>query len=320
VAYTVVVAIVVASGVVVPLERGPIVIVQLLAPHLALACLVLIPIAAVARSRSLGVALVVVAGLFAFRFGAEWASAPAAAAEGSTSLRVQTWNLEAGQRLGPDAVALLVAHPTDIVALEELTPTVATAIESDAALSARYPYRSLSPSDGVAGIGILSRFPITDSDYELYPVRLEAHVTLPDGDLVVLAAHPFPARIATVVGIPLDFDPGGRNADLALLRSRVLDLDVHGARVLLIGDFNTAPTDPAFGRLVNGLFDAHAEAGAGPGWTWRPARFAFLGIGLLRIDLVLSTSTLRPTSTSIECPQTGDHCLLQATLELAGPT
>jgi vancomycin resistance protein VanJ len=299
------------------MERGPLVIVQLLAPHLALTCLALVPIAVAARSRPLGLVVALVAVLFIGRFGGEWWSAPESVADARGSVRVETWNLEADERSGHEAVALLVAHPTDIVALEELTPPVAVAIEADPGLAARYPYRSLSPDAGVAGVGILSRFPISSSDYQIRPVRLEAHLALPDGDLVVLAAHPFPAQIATLTHLPLDFDPTERNADLELLRSLVLHLDVQGERVLLIGDFNTAPTDPAFLRLVSGLHDAHAEAGVGPGWTWRPASFAFIGIGLLRIDLVLSTAGLRPTTTAIACPAAGDHCLLQATLELS---
>ena len=255
------------------------------------------------------------AALFGLRFGAEWWSPPRAAHPGP-EIAVATWNLEAGERAGADAVAMLLAHPVDLVALQELTPAIANALESDPTLAARYPYRALSPSDGVAGIGLLSTYPILSSDSMQQPVRLEARLQLADGELVVLGAHPFAARIARLAGIPSGFDPTERNAELDLIRARVAELEAMGARVLLIGDFNAAPTEPAFGRLTNGLHDAHAEAGLGPGWTWRPARFAFLGIGLLRIDLVLSTSGIRPTRTSIDCPSAGDHCLVEASLAL----
>lgn len=118
-------------------------------------------------------------------------------------------------------------------------------------------------------------------------------------------------------GIPSGFDPSERNTELELLRRRALELDVLHDRVLLLGDFNTAPTEPAYLRLTNGLHNVHADVGVGPGWTWRPARLAFLGIGLLRIDLILSSSALVPATTSIDCPAVGDHCLLAGSFRFA---
>ena len=58
--------------------------------------------------------------------------------------------------------------------------------------------------------------------------------------------------------------------------------DRRGETVIVAGDFNTAPTEPAFEQLVAGLADAHAEVGLGPGWTWRPSRMEGLGLGVLR--------------------------------------
>lgn len=294
------------------IEDGPIAVLQILSPHVALATLLAIPIAVVARSRGLARAIAATMLLFVLRFGGEWTSLARGAAPGE--LAVATWNIQAGSGAGDIAVELLSATPVDIVALQELTPDVAAAIEADAALTARYPHRILESREGVAGAGILSRSPIVSAEYARDPVRIEARLHLPGGELVVLNAHPFPARMDALAGIPAGFDPVGRNAENALLRARVAELEAEGLDVLLIGDFNTAPTELAFGRLTSGLHDAHADVGWGPGWTWRPARFAFLGIGLLRIDLVLSTADLVPIETSITCLPAGDHCLLEALL------
>jgi vancomycin resistance protein VanJ len=295
-------------------DGGPLAVAAILGPHLALASVLLLPLAAVARSRVLGAGLALVALLAILRFGGEWTSPGPVLGIGDT-IDVATWNVESGALAGPDAVDLLFLHPVDIVVLQELTPAIARAIEADAALTSRWPHRALFPTAGVAGIGLLSSFPIRDPVYQTDPVRLEARVVLEDGDLVVLGAHPFPPRIGLLLGVPIGLDPAERNDDLAAIRSRVLELDVQGERVLLIGDFNTAPTEPAFPLLTGGLHDAHADVGTGPGWTWRPHRLAFLGIGLLRIDLILSTSGLQPLRTAVDCPRTGDHCLVEATLE-----
>lgn len=304
------------------IEDGPIAIVQMLSPHIALATLLAIPIALVAHSRSLALPIVATMFLFVLRFGGEWTSPVAVATPEAgavpSELAVATWNIQAGSGAGDLAVEMLRATPVDIVALQELTPDVAAAIETDAALAARYRYQVLEGREGVSGAGILSRFPIESAEYAGEPVRIEARLRLPEGELVVLNAHPFPARMALLGGIPVGIDTASRNEETERLRARVAELEAAGFDVLLIGDFNTAPTELAFGRLTGGLHDAHAEVGLGPGWTWRPARFAPLGIGLLRIDLVLSTADLVPVETSIACPPAGDHCLLEATLAREG--
>ena len=305
-------------GIVSGIEDGPLAIVQILTPHLALAALVLVPLAALGSSRALRFGVIATLVLFAARFGGEWWST-SPTMDGGTELQVATWNLEVGARTAAATVALLREHPADLVALQELTPQVASAIEADAALIDRYPYRALELGPGVTGVGLLSRLRITAGPLATNPVRQEARVSSPAGELVVINAHPFPADAGLFASVPLRFDPSVRNTYLQLLRDRVAELEAAGEDVLLIGDFNAAPTEPAFRRLTAGLHDAHAEVGLGPGWTWRPGRFAFLGIGLLRIDLVLSTGNLEPIGTQVACPARGDHCLLQARLRIDAP-
>jgi len=182
-------------------------------------------------------------------------------------------------------------------------------------MRAQYPYQALHPDPGVLGVGLLSRHPLGVARYAQNPARLESRIQLPDGEQIsVLAAHPLPGRIGERAGVPLRFNPARRNDELAKLRERVDELRQGGPEVLLIGDFNTTPAEPAFGRLTQGLYDAHAQVGQGPGWTWRPELLEFLGTGLLRIDLVLTTPGLVPTGDSIECPRVGDHCYVEASL------
>ena len=303
-----------AFGIVSGIESGPLAIIQILTPHLALAAIPLVPLVALRSVGGLRLGLVVLLVLFGGRFGGEWFSTAATAAGGG-ELRVATWNLEVGARAGIDSVVFLREHPADLVALQELTPSVAAAIEEDPVLVERYPYRALEVHAGVAGMGLMSRLPLTATPAAINPARQEARLTLAAGEIVVVNAHPFPADAGFFADV-LAFDPSVRNRYLQLLRDRVADLEAAGEVVLLIGDFNTGPTEPAFKRLTTGLCDAHAEVGLGPGWTWRPGRLAFLGTGLLRIDLVLTTAGLRPITISAACPSKGDHCLVEALLAL----
>ena len=276
------------------------------------------PILAVTRSRSLGVALLVVLLLFAARFGGEWVSLPPAPAHGP-ALHVATWNLDYFQRTGPDAVQMLHEQTVDLVALEELSPEVADAIAADPVLAATYPYQALNPGAGATGMGLLSRFPLEGPAYDLGPARLEARIGVNGDQIDIVAAHPFPARFGIRGGTPLSYEPAQRNADLQFLHDHVEQLEAaDGGHVLLLGDFNTATTEAAFARLTAGLHDAHAEVGLGPGWTWRPEPLDFIGIGLVRIDFILSTGGLRPTATELHCPVDGDHCLLEASIAMEG--
>jgi vancomycin resistance protein VanJ len=317
VAYACVALAILLIGLVLPIDDGPLGMLAILSPYFAVVVVLFLPVAAAARSRALTFAIVAVAAIFVLRLGGEWWSfPPAPLAQGVRTIDVATWNVEAGAA-APAAVAdMLERHPVDIVVLEELTFPAADAIQADPALAARYPHQALFPTRGVTGVGILSTFALSNTSSAQSPARFEATVDVDSRSIVVLGAHPFPSIISLVRRIPVGINAETRNADLALLRGRVRDLEAQGSEVLLMGDFNTAPTEPAFGRLTSGLHDAHAEVGLGPGWTWRPAPLEFLGTGLLRIDLILSTAKLVPQQTSIECPARGDHCLFQASIAL----
>jgi endonuclease/exonuclease/phosphatase (EEP) superfamily protein YafD len=317
IAYACVALAILVIGWVLRVDDGPLAMLAILSPYFALVVLLLVPVAAAARSRSLALAILTVAAVFLVRLGNEWISLPPTpVAGGVPTIDVATWNVEA-YAAAPTAVAeMLERHPVDIVVVEELTFPAANAIQADPVLAARYPNQALFPTRSVTGVGILSRFPLSKTSPAQGPARFEATVDINGRSIVVVGAHPFPSVISIVAGMPAGVNAEQRNADLRLLRGRVDQLNGLGNDVLLMGDFNTAPTEPAFDVLTGGLHDAHREVGFGPGWTWRPAPLEFLDTGLLRIDLILSTSRLVPKATSIECPARGDHCLFQATIAL----
>jgi vancomycin resistance protein VanJ len=319
-AYPITVAGLGVLGLVAPVDGGPLGLVGVLWAHLALAGLALVPVTvAVREPRALRLGLAALAIVLVVRLGGEWLSLPRAAAtverppaggsSSATEVRVITWNVWAGAEESVTIGALL-DHEADLVALQELSFEIAAAIEASAELRARYPHRVLEPRPGVAGMGLLSRWPVEAVAFEAEPVRQAATIRLDGLELDIVNGHPFPARIA----LPFGFEPTKRNAELEQLRAEVDARIDAGRRVLLIGDFNTAPTEPAFGPLTAGLHDAHAELGLGPGWTWRPHRFEPFGIGLLRIDLVLGGPGVVPIEIAEDCSRPGDHCLVLATL------
>jgi vancomycin resistance protein VanJ len=296
---------------------GPLALAAVLVMHLALAAIVLVPLAFHRAARPLRLTLVALAVVSVIRFGGEWVSLPPArAADAAGEFAILSWNLELGARPGSAAVEGLRGIDVDVVVLQELGADHAAAIEADPELRRRFPYRELVPMAGVMGIGMLSAYPITRAELIADPIAIEAVLDVDGRPVTVVTAHPFPGRIGRVGPLPLSFDPTSRDADLARFRARVDAAIARGETVIIAGDFNTAPTEPAFERLVMGLADAHAEVGIGPGWTWRPSRLEGLGVGLLRIDLALSGPGADPIAVHEVCSLPGDHCQLVARFAL----
>jgi vancomycin resistance protein VanJ len=294
-------------------EGGPLGVLQIVAPHMALVGLVFVPLALLGRRRGGVVATVALVAVSTIRFGGMWFSAPPAGpAAGALRIDVATWNLEVESRPGAATTAFLEATTADIVGLQELQPDAAAAIDADPVLRTRFPYRELHPRDDVVGLGLLSRYPISNATFGLGPAIQEATLDLGSGRTVaVLNVHPLHADIATLGGtrLPIGLDVDQRNADLVAIRARVDTRIAAGRPVLLLGDMNTADSEPAFDRLAAGLRDVHAEVGEGTGWSWRPIRLEFLGLGLLRIDHVIASPAWQPVSIADICPPVGDHCL-----------
>ena len=301
-------------------EHGIPGVLQIVAPHLALAALALVPLTLLDRRRAGAIAVAALVVAVGVRFGDDWLSLPATAPAGSTHLQVLTWNLEAEARPAGDTVAMLRLVPADVVGLQELGPGTADAIEADPTLTARYPYRVLVPRGAdLLGLGILSRFPIADPTFGVDPALQEATVDLGAGrSLTVLNAHTIHVGVdrAGRRGPPIGLDTAERDADLAVIRDRVEARIAAGGSVVLLGDLNLAASEPAFDRFIAGLTEVHRAVGEGPGWTWRPVQLELLGSGLLRIDHVIVSPDLTPLGIAGRCPDIGDHCLVEAGLAI----
>ena len=298
-------------------RSGVLALAAILLPHLCLVALLLVPVAIALRHQLLGASLAILALVAVVRFGPEWVSLPRAA-DGRGVLTVATWNPLSGGTTPDQVIERLLATDADIVAIQELTPDVADALDSDPRIAERFPDRWLVPEATVLGMGILSAFPMTIDGALAETNALVARVDLgPAGSVSVVNGHPLPGSIGMVASVPATFDGTERDAAIGAIRARTDALLARGERVLVIGDYNVTPAEAAYRTLTDGLLDAHAEAGNGTGWTWRPRRFAGAGIGLIRIDYILGSPELEPIGTELRCDVPGDHCLLIA--ELAVP-
>lgn len=296
-------------------QRGPLAFFAAFEQWFFLGLVVLVPLALLHDARALRIALAVALIAGVGRFGGEFVSLPAGTVAGP-EVRVMAWNIQYDGGTPELDASIIASADVDIVALEELTSAKARVIGSDPAVLQRFPYLVLLPRGPLDGVGLLSDRPLTLIDDFDSPEGLEAVISTPAGRITVIVAHPAHSPIEAVDPFSLVFgyDVTDRDADLARLRARIDAAIGRGERVMLLGDMNTTPTEPGFGMLVAGLRDAHAEVGLGPGWTWRPQALVPLDLGIVRIDVVVTSRDLAPIESHEVCLPVSDHCQLWATI------
>lgn len=312
-----VIVVVLAMIAVSPPTSGPLALLAIFLPHIIVGLLVVTALALVrGRSGPLAIALVAPGVLGVVALGGDWLSWSGVPPIGSAqTVRLVSWNLEAGSRPGTDYLGPLLDQDADIVALQELTPEAAAAIDGDAAIQQRWPYRLLMPEATVWGMGVLSRTPLSDPIPSADPVTLQVSTDVGGGRVVHLVnAHPERSPIDRVgpLNTPVGVQTAKRDARLDAIRRSIQRLLDAGAKVVAIGDFNVAPTEAGYRRIADGLLDVHAVVGGGPGWTWRPDSAEWTRAGLLRIDYTFVGPGIVPVATHLDCGLVGDHCLLSA--------
>ncbi|MFJ8310058.1 MULTISPECIES: endonuclease/exonuclease/phosphatase family protein [unclassified Streptomyces] len=264
-------------------------------PWLGLSVPVLLALAAVRRSATAAVAVLLPAVAWCALFGGVLMDKRADGGD----LTVVSHNVNDAN---PDPVGTahqLAAARPQLLALEELTPHTAPTYER--ALAAGYPYHSVQGT-----VGLWSTYPLRD----VRPVAimpwtraLRATADTPKGPVAVYVAHLASVRVLPAVGFTTARrdEAAGRLADA--VRAEPLP------RVVVVGDFNGSTGDRALGPVTSQLRSAQDEAGDGFGFSW-PAAFP-----VARIDQILLKG-ITPVS-SWTLPRTGsDHLPVAAALRL----
>lgn len=298
--------------VLVPQRFGPLALSQIFEPYMVVAGLFAGAVAfrlTSAVGRGLVLVLLAIALL---RYVPAWLSCPASP-DGDT-LQVSAWNIEAGDDAANRVLTGIASSNAQLIGLAELQPEAAAAL-ADRGVTARFEFQALSPHRNVLGVGLLSQYPILEHDASTDPPYVRAVVAPMAGDpIVVYVVHPLPARFVHLGGVPVGIDTSVREFAIALIRRRVEE-DIAARRsVVVLGDINATEREPAYAELSAGLRDAHLDAGVGPGFTWRPSPLEFLPFGLLRIDYVLASPDLVPTSSTVDCSLPSDHCRVDVDL------
>lgn len=297
-----------------PQRSGALALTQILAPYFFWPLVLLLPLALLRRTLLLKLTLLACLIVAGARFGPTLVSPPVLETPDAVRFSALTWNLEASNHNLAGITEVLKTTRADIVALQELTPEHAAAIQSDPAVQQRYPYQMLNPHSGVSGTGLLSRLPILKMHPRPDAAPRWAQLDLGGGRTVtVFNSHPPRAGM----DLPFGYDPSRRDAQIATIRMRAAPMLERGESILLLGDFNITEREPAYHELTSGLQDAHALVGFGTGNSWRPPSIKQVPLGLLRIDYLISSMDVTPLRISTDCTaRGGDHCIVQGVFEV----
>ena len=229
--------------------------------------LVLLGIVAVIRRAWWGLAGVIAAALvWSVTFVPQLT--PERAATRVTDLTVASQNVGGSDADAVAAVRSLTTTGAGLVAVQELSGSAGD--DAAAVLDARYPYHAR-----VGTVGLWSQWPLGPvTPLELgfdWARGLQLTVRHDQGDITALVVHLPSVRPGNTAA---------RDQAIGQLHDRVA-ADPAG-RVLVIGDLNTAATDPLFASLTGQLTDSRESVGGGFGFTW-PASFP-----MTRPDHVLS--------------------------------
>jgi len=184
---------------------------------------------------------------------------------GSPALTVMTYNLLGFNQNQAGIVAALRASRADVIALQELNPELARAIERDLP---EYPHRALDPQPGVTGMGVISRYPVLASVQMLpgemwvgQPQVLEMNWN--GRTVTVLHFHPVPTNLMNPAIMQWSVSMREQQA-----RAVAAFAAAQPAPLIAPVDFNANDQSAAYGSVTRVLQDAWREAGWGLGHTF----------------------------------------------------
>ncbi|MEU3465709.1 endonuclease/exonuclease/phosphatase family protein [Streptomyces sp. NPDC006733] len=256
---------------------------------------VLLVLAAVRRSATAAVAVLLPAVVWCSLFGGLVVDKRS----GGGDLTVVSHNVNDANPDPARTARDLVAAGAEVLALEELTSRTAPAYER--ALAAAYPYHSVQGT-----VGVWSTYRLRDvAPVEIMPWTraLRATADTPKGPVAVYVAHLASVRVRPDAGFTTARRDEAAGRLAAAVRAEPLP------RVVVVGDFNGTTDDRALRPVTSGLKSAQEEAGDGFGFSW-PASFP-----AARIDQILVRGVTPASAWTL--PRTGsDHLPVAAALRL----
>lgn len=242
-------------------------------------------------------------------------SFPPRAPSPSTSITVMTFNVLWNNRDSAALQQAITSAQADILGVQEVTPKRAEWLAYT--FAATYPYTAFRVDGPYAGVGILSRYPITQvTRFALPPRDLALRVVLDVAGtpLHVLVVH-FSANRAFTTPLPrlaeVTSQHYTRQADE--VQRVIAELQSVRSPHLVLCDCNLSETSQAYAELANTLHDSFREAGWGLGLTLRAKGVPF---AVERIDYIWHSPDIAATYAYVGPDGGSDHGSVIARLRI----
>ncbi len=190
-----------------------------------------------------------------------------------SEISILSFNMWGGSRTLDTAAVVADNGWPDILALQELTVFMTTALEE--LTGEEYPFYLIAGDEGARGLGIYSRYPLTSLDasslYDLgWQVQL-AEVQIEDRSLLLYNVHAGATNLVHRADVDL---PISESVRLSYWQRREFaqklneDMTRRGQPAIVAGDFNSTDRSDVYKLLTQQLVDSHRAAGWGFGHTF----------------------------------------------------
>jgi vancomycin resistance protein VanJ len=281
------------------------------AKFLFLPILLLLPMSLITRQRKLAFASGISILVFYYFWGGLLLPKNTTPMEVDATLKVITYNAKGPNLYIDDSVAMILGVDADVVLIQELNLALGAALAN---LIEVYPYQLLNPIRGVSGMGIVSKYPLTEIpislDRQWVGEPMFASLEFNQQAIQLLNVHlipPFLGNVDAIINI--------RDRQAQSIRDFIHQID---EPVIVGGDFNATSLSTTYQIIDTAANDTWAIAGQGFGHTfpgkdfqggYRPKPLSLsLPEWLIRIDYLFYTEGITPLlAQTAPSPDFSDH-------------
>jgi len=267
------------------------------APHLFLPLLLFGPLCLGTRRLMGYLGLMPPLVIFLWLYGALFLPGWPAKIADDVPLTIMSFNIWGGSRSGETARVILDNGVPDLVAIQELQPWMADVLLEE--VGEFYPYHIFDTYWRSNGIGILSRYPLTELSSQLlfYPaweIQI-VEVMARNRAITVYNIHPHSSNVIDYLGVEYSQQLFDRIKQSFQTRQRLIqqlmaDIRTRPGPVIVVGDFNSTDQSEVYTLLSSQLTDAHQAAGWGFGHTFPAYSGRFRRVPIpprqIRIDMI----------------------------------
>lgn len=267
------------------------------APFFFLPLIVLLPLSIFWRRRSVWLSTVLPVLVFLWLYGRLfWPFRPQIPITTEVPFTVMSFNIWGGSRSAETVQVIRDSELPDVVAIQELTPEMVEVLVS--VIGDVYPYRLLSAGAGYKGLGILSRYPLTEIDSaSLDDPNWQVQIAQIVRDNHAFTFYNVHTQSSNLL---LYLQEGSSVADevqtsfrirQSLTQRLMADIANRNGAAIVAGDFNSTDQSEVYALLTQQLADAHVVAGWGFGHTFPAYAGNYRGIPIppleMRLDMIL---------------------------------